>query len=308
MRRTVLACALIASTAACSTMEPAEAPPIEPTFTYAPPALLQYVRTEKRVVEIAAVGTPAQSIDDEELRWVVDAHRLNTSTIVEQTLAHVTWKHDGETIVDGAPAVPVTAQLVLDTSGRLTDVRGLEGSSEAIAKLAPPEVARLVGAIFSPQNLRATIELRHEELAGAVAGHPARVGASYRIDAPKNEIVRRRDVDIDREEPCDHTTCMLVHVRAQMNPKVLSAAAEVMVRAYAYSRGAGVTGLKVRSAEAFTDGLMRVEPSTMIVHGATFGETGRAVIGGLREPVVVDMRGRTTYAFEYGPHAAVAAR
>src|SRR5262249_54037187 len=89
---------------ACSTAMP-EPPPLvpassaaPPTFTWAPPAHMRFARTERRSVEMAIVGTDARSVDEEVLRWNVDAHRLNTTTIVDQELSHVTLRHNGRTL------------------------------------------------------------------------------------------------------------------------------------------------------------------------------------------------------------------
>lgn len=307
--------------AACSTSMP-EPPPLvpaaadaPPTFTFAPPAHERFVRTERRSVEMAIVGTNARSADEEVLRWNVDAHRLNTSSIVDQELAHVTLRHNGRTIVDGAPPLhAVTAQLVLDVSGNLQDVRGLDGAPDAIASMASPDDAPLVKAIFSTQNLRATIAMRHDEIYGALTGgRPATAGASWTALAKPQHGIESREVTVERIEPCGsgrRESCARVAIDLTLDPRIAENAAVSMVQSWVRSQGGDTRALHAKSGASSEQGSIWIEPATMVVHGASFVETGRALVTGAKgrngAPREVEIRGTTEYTYDYASEAVSA--
>src|SRR5882672_1082187 len=142
------AASLLLRASACSTSDVQEtarsgSAEMQPaSFTFAPPDGTRGVRTEHRRYEVSLVGTPLRNLEEQELRWNIEAKHSGDQYTVNQELAHVTMKHDGETLVDrDVKPGAVTAELVIDRAGNLVDVRGLEGTSKTLQSLVAPDAS-----------------------------------------------------------------------------------------------------------------------------------------------------------------------
>jgi hypothetical protein len=276
------------------------------SFTFAPPDGTHGVRTDHRRYEAALVGTPLRNLREQELRWNIDAKRSGDQFIVSQELAHVTMKHDEETLVDrDVKSGAVVAQLIIDKAGNLVDVRGLEGTSKTLQSLFEPRAGSERWKTeeserdFSPQNLKALIATRYEETLGEIVGRPTKVGSSWTTQGREGGPVISRTITVEKTEPCGQMVCSRLQAVYKMNPKAMLRAAEEIVGAYARWSGQAPSKLNVQAAMYSMQGMLLTEPATMINHAASLDESGKVLFEGPKQQMEIDLKGKIDISFEY---------
>ena len=219
--------ALLLGVAACSMSDEQESSrsasaEMQPeSFTFAPPDGMRGVRTEHRRYEVSLVGAPLRNLEERELRWNIESRHTGDQFTVSQELAHVTIKHDGETVIDKdlAPGA-VVAQLIVDKAGNLVDVRGLEGESKALQALAASDPGRATERALSPQTLKALVATRYQTI-GDVVGRPTKAGTSWTAQGRPGGPILARTVTVDKMEPCGPMMCADLQAIYKLNPRMM---------------------------------------------------------------------------------------
>lgn len=275
------------------------------SFTFAPPDGTHGVRTDHRRYEVSLVGTPLRNLKEQELRWNVDAKRSGDQFIVSQELAHVTMKHDEETLVDhDVKPGAVVAELIIDKAGNLVDVRGLEGTSKTLQSLFEPASASESGKTeseraFSPQNLKALVATRYEETLGEIVGRPTKVGSTWTTRGREGGPVISRTITVEKTEPCGPMVCSRLEAVYKMNPTAMLSAAEEIVGAYARWAGQAPSKLNIQAAMYTMQGMLLTAPATMINHAASLDESGKILFEGPKKQMEIDLKGKVDINFEY---------
>jgi hypothetical protein len=303
--------ALALGAAACSASDEEEsarsgATEMQPeTFTFAPPDGTRGVRTESHRYEASLVGAPLRNLEERELRWNVETKRNGDQFVVTQALAHVTVKHDGETLLDKdvKPGV-VVAQLLIDKAGNLVDVRGLEGASKPLEELFTPGARPEATREFSPQSLKAFVATRYEETLGDIVGRPTKVGTSWTTQGRSGGPVISRTVTVQKTEPCGAATCARLQAIYKLNPRMMLSIADDIVAEYARMIGRAPSKVDVQTAMYSMQGALLTEPATMLSHGASLDETGKILFEGPKKQMEIDLQGKTEISFEYAKPVA----
>jgi hypothetical protein len=291
------------------TARPASAEMQPQSFTFAPPDGASGVRTDRRRYEVSLVGTPLRNLEEQELRWNVQSKHTGDEFTVKQELAHVTMKHDGETVVD-ADVDPgaVVAQIIIDKAGNLVDVRGLDGTSKMLPALATPGTRPEAARALSSQSLKALVATRYEQTLGDVVGRPTKVGSSWTTPGRSGGPVISRTVTVEKIEPCGPTMCASLEAVYKLNPRTMLSTAEEIVADYARWAGKTPSKMNVQAAMYSMEGTLLTEPATMMNHGATLDESGKILFEGPKHQMEIDLVGKTDVSFEYTkPVASVAA-
>lgn len=247
------------------------------SFTFAPPDGMRGVRTESHRYEATLVGAPLRNLEERELRWNVESKRNGDQFVVSQELAHVTMKHDGETLLDkDVKPGAVVAQLLIDKAGNLVDVRGLEGASKPLLELLPPDARPEATRELSPQSLKALVATRYEETLGDIVGRPTKAGTSWTTQGRSGGPVVSRTVTVQKMEPCGATMCAPLQAIDKLNPRMMLSIADDVVAEYARMVGKAPSKVDVQTAMYSMQGTLLTEPATMMNHGASLDETGRS--------------------------------
>ncbi len=309
---------LLLGTAACSSsdeeqnVKSASAEMQPEIFTYAPPDGTKGVRTVNRRFEASLVGAPLRSLQEKELRWNVETKRTGDEYTMTQELAHVTLKHDGETLVDkDLKPGSVVAQLIIDKAGNLVDVRGLEGTAKALQALLDTKNSKndtTAQRDLSPQNLRTLVTTQYEETLGDIVGRPTKVGTSWTTQGRTGGPVVARTVGVEKTEPCGDMTCARLHAVYKLNPKAMLTIADDVIAKYAHMVGHAPSKMDMQAATYTMQGTLLIEPATMINHEASLEETGKITFEDRRKPMEIDLQGKIDVTFEYAkPQSSVPA-
>ena len=199
-------------------------------FTFAPPVGTRFVRTEKRGYQSSLVGVPSGRREEQELRWQVDVGKAGDQYIVRQNLQHVTMKLNGATVIDGdlAPDA-ITARLAIDRNGNLTDVHGLENTSQTLRAIAHATMDDADERAVSPAGLKALVAMRYNVLTGDFVGRPSTVGSSWTSPGRPNTGVVSKTLTVERMEPCGKAQCARVRADIKLDaPMVFDNAAELV--------------------------------------------------------------------------------
>jgi hypothetical protein len=275
------------------------------SFTFAPPDGTHGVRTDHRRYEVSLVGTPLRNLREQELRWNIDANRSGDQFIVSQELAHVTMKHDEETLVDrDVKSGAVVAQLIIDKAGNLVDVRGLEGTAKTLQSLfdsgVDSESGKMAGErAFSPQDLKALVATRYEETLGEIVGRPTKVGSTWTTQGREGGPVISRTITVEKTEACGSMVCSRLEAVYKMNPKAMLSSAQEIVGAYARWAGQAPSKLSIQAAMYSMQGMLLTEPATMINHAASLDESGKILFEGPKRQMEIDLKGKVDVNFEY---------
>jgi hypothetical protein len=298
--------------AACSTDEGAKSGSAEmqpQVFTYAPPDGTKGVRIDHRRYEVTLVGTPLRNLEEDELRWNIEAQHSGEEYVMTQELAHVTMKHDGAVMVDrDVTPGAIKAQLVIDKGGNLIDVRGLNGTSKTLASLFTNSTRPAAERVFSTQNVRALIATRYEETLGDVVGRPTKIGSSWTTQGGPNHAVVSRTLTVAKTEPCGSMLCTQLKATYTLDPQVMITLAREVVHDYArdYARWSGEapTKLNTQAAMYSMQGSLTTEAATMVNHGASLDESGKVMFTGPKRQMEIDLQGKTDITFEYAQPSA----
>jgi hypothetical protein len=274
-------------------------------FTFAPPDGARGVRIEHRRYEASLVGTPLRNLEDDELRWNLESKRTGDGFTVHQELAHVTMKHDGETVVDkDVKPGAVAADLIIDKAGNLVDVHGLEGASKGVQSLLAPDAPPTEERAFSTQSLRALIATRYEQTLGDVVGRPTKTGTSWTTQGRPGGPVISRTVTVEKTQPCGPMMCAELQAVYKLNPRALLTAADDLVSDYARLDGRAPSKMKVQAAMYSMQGTLLTETATMISHGASLDETGKVLFEGPKGPMEIDLSGKTEISLQPAPRVS----
>jgi hypothetical protein len=306
----VAATAGLGASAACSKEEapPASAASVETqTFRFAPPDGTEYVRTDKRTEEVAIVGMPLRRVEEEELKWRVGVDRKGDDYRVRQDLVFLTYTRDGQTVAKGNVEKDISAELVIDKNGNLTDVKGLDKTAESLKSLVAPGKEQEAEQIITPAALAYLIASRYKLLFGDIIGKDATPGASWTIKSPPGSFVAARTVKVIHHEPCGEATCALMQVDFQLDPQIVSQRALKMVGSRVATLGGDPSKVSMQHASYGMSGSMLVEPATMLSHGASLAEAGIVKVADPdKNEITVEIKGKTEISYSYTGAAAAA--
>ena len=277
------------------------------TFQFAPPEGLQYVRADRRRRETAIVGTPLRRLVEEEFTWNIGIERRGDAYHVNQVLTSVNYSHDGRTVAKGKAPKGISAELVLDESGNLKEVNGLEKAAEVLRTSAMPGEEKEAARVFTPDFLERVITARYKMLFGDVIGHTASPGSTWTVTNPAGSVFASKTVTVTGQETCDATICARLKVEFKMNPEEASDAAADMVKSRVSASGGDPTKVTVRDASYGMNGSMLIDPATTLNHGTTLNEGGTVtVVDPDQKALTVEVRGTTEYSYSYasGPGAS----
>jgi hypothetical protein len=270
------------------------------TFKFAPPDGTHGIRTEHRRYEVALIGTPLRDLEEEELRWNIDAKHTGDGFTVNQELAHVMLKHNGETVVDrDVDPGAIAAQLVIDKAGNLVDVRGLDDAPKALKALVPSENGPAAERMFSKQNLRALVATRYEETLGDVVGRPTKTGSSWTTEGRPGSAIVSKTITVQQTEPCGTQMCAHLQASYKLDPRTMINLASEVVHDYGRWAGQGASKLNVQAAMYSMEGSLITEPATMINHEASLDESGKVLFAAPKHQMEIDLTGKTDISFEY---------
>lgn len=276
------------------------------TFTFAPPDGTTFVRTEHRTYEVSVAGTPITRREESELRWRVTTARSGDEYLIDQELQHVTVKHDDKTVLDGdLKAGAISAQLVVDHSGNLVDVRGLKDTSETLKSMAGPNLDKEDAQMISPDGLKDMVATRYQALTGDIVGHPATQGSTWTLQGRQGSGILSRTITVEGMETCDSSQCARLREDVKVDPQALNDLGNELIKEYREEMGAsGDQKVHAENAMSNMTATLVVEPSTMLAHDATLAETGQLTFSGPKRSMQVNMRGTTQFKYDYGGKVA----
>jgi hypothetical protein len=268
---------LLLATSACGPKEAAKAPEASQTaaFQYAPRLGSKFRHVMTRAVELAVVGTPFRQLEEWAITWDVSLSAENNATLMRGELAGLELKVNGVQILRGDEVTPKKAfvEILLDSSGKVIDVRRADTITDAIVSVSRPESADVVRAAFNPEALRYHFAGLVSERTEGLMGRPANAGASWQIEAEPNAPgMATRTLRVGDVEPCGAFSCVKVARETRIAPEIVWAAAKHDVEEYVKSQGGDPTKVTLAKADIQLTDEMVVEPATMQFHGASFLE------------------------------------
>lgn len=296
---------------ACSKEEPPAASPMSATpsetFRFAPPDGTEYVRTDRRSEEVAIVGVPLRRVDDEELRWQVAVARKGSDYRVKQDLVYISLARDGQTLAKGKVREGISAELVIDQNGNLTDVQGLDKTADTLQSLAAPGQEAAAEQLITPEALAYIVASRYKLMFGDTIGRPATPGATWTINGPAGSFVASRTVTVTGQEKCDNATCARLQVDFKLDPRVVADRAVKLVKERVLAAGGDPSKVTLRQASYGMSGSMLIESATMLSHGAMLAESGTVTVADpTGAELAVAIKGTTELSYSYSkvPEAA----
>lgn len=296
-----------------SVTPPAESPALTSaatqTFRFAPPDGTRFTRHDRRREERAIVGTPVRAVQEDELQWKVAIDKKDDGYHIRQDLVRIALKRDGAVLAEGKVESGISAELVIDRAGNLTEVKGLDKTAEHLRDLAAPGMQAAVERTLTPDYLTAVVANRYRLLFGETVGRQATPGSSWTVTNPPGSFVASRKVTVERMEPCGSATCARMRVDFNVDSRIMAGTAVSLVKERVQSIGGDPSKVTVRSASYGMSGAMLTEPATMLSHGASFLETGRVtLLDHSQEQVTVEVKGTTEIAYAYEPSTVAALR
>jgi hypothetical protein len=297
---TVSACSKQPTQASAANVTAAQAQ-AQATFRFAPPEGTNFVRYDQRREELSIQGSPLRSLAEEELRWNVQIHKSGENYLVDQTLAHASFKHDGQVLAAGDVQRKIAAQLLIDPQGNLRAVRGMDQTAATLEEMAAPDQKAAVHQLLTAKYLTDLVSTRYQMFFGDTIGHGAAPGASWTVQHAPGSMLESRKVTVERYEQCDDKQCARLRVDFNVNPQVLADTAVALVKAKLTAAGGDTSKIAVRRASYGLSGAMLVEPNTMLSHGTSLAEHGTVTIAGAKnEEIVVEKTGSLVVTYAYG--------
>jgi hypothetical protein len=310
-RSFVVLAALGAATVACT--EPKGAADLTSasigSFTFAPPPDATFTRVEQCRIDYALVGAAMRRSEVRELRWRVAVENSDDGYLITQNLTHLVQKLDGATRVDlDVPPDLLTARLTIDGTGNLTDIRGLEDTSGALAWLAGAQGRPVDASIkrsLDPNALKRLIAMRYDILVGHLIGHSAAPGSSWSVTAVPGRALVSTKYSVKKLKPCDQQQCATIEAKVHLDPSVLRAEAQEIVMQRVRALGGDPANVRIKSAKDSMSGTLNVEPSTLLVHDASLDEKGLVVVGLSDDTATISVTGRTRVSYDYTAEPAL---
>lgn len=300
-----LALAILLSTAACGskqTAAPSSAKQEVPTFRYAPRIGSQFRHVMTRERGVAIVGTPLRQLEQWKITWWVTLSEENGATLMHADLKGLEFAVNGAQVLVGNEVLATNAfvEILIDSFGRVIDVRRTETLTEAIVSVARPEAAAAVRGSFDPQMLRYHFASLVEERTHDIVGRPAHDGATWEIEAdPAYPGVTTRKLEVKGSEPCGPVTCLIVERRTHVAPQIVWEAARSEVSSYVQSQGGDPAQLELQGANVELSDVLFVEPDTLQFHGAVFSQNATITVATPSGPLTVLTELRRTSSYEF---------
>jgi hypothetical protein len=268
-------------------------------FNYAPTLNAPYHETMQRYEEMSIPGTPVRDAE----RWTLDWDVVNgqESNLYKRTMKLVGLKLNvnGADQLRGDEIKPagVTLQVLTDKDSNVTDVRGTEAMSNAIAGLGTPEAQPVLKRIFSPERLKALVVLRTIEQHADFVGHPAAVGSTWTAADPGGGATTQ--VKVVSESPCGKAKCVKVERTYDVDRNELFAEVSERVAAYVRSQGADPSQIKLVGLDVKLQDSLVIDPATMDYYGANLGQDATLHVAGPNGELPVALKIERTSDYKY---------
>lgn len=243
------------------------------TFQYAPRIGSKFRHIMTRAEESSIVGTPLRQLEEWTITWNVELTTENEATLMRAELAGLALSVNGATVLNGDEVAAKKAfiEILLDSQGRVIDVRRTDTLTDAIVSVSNPESAPIVRAIFEPNGLRYHFAGLVAERVVDLQGKPATVGSSWQVEsAPDAPGAATRTLRVMASEPCGAFSCVKVDRETRVAPEIVWEAARQRVADYVKSQGGDPEKIQLAKANIELKDEMLVEPATLQFHGASF--------------------------------------
>ncbi len=251
------------------------------TFRYAPRIGSKFRHVMTRVQEVTIVGTPLRQVEEWKLTWDVALSAEQDAVLMHATLAALELSVNGAVVLRGdeVTARQAFVEVLLDSTGRVIDVRRTQTLTDAIVSVARPEAAEVVRASFNPEGLRYHFANLVAERSADLLGRPATVGSSWEIDAaPDAPGAATRTLRVTAAEACGAFSCVKVARETRVAPEIVWESAKWNVTSYVASQGGDPALVKLENADIELVDEMVVEPGTLQFHGATFKQSATITV------------------------------
>jgi hypothetical protein len=271
-------------------------------FQYAPRIGSKFRHVMTRAEELTIVGTPLRQLEEWTITWDVTLSSENNATLMRGELAALALSVNGAKVLAGDEVAPKKAfvEILLDSEGKVIDVRRTETLTDAIVSVANPEAAPVVRAIFDAEGLRYHFAGLVAERAADLRGRPTKVGASWQIDAaPEAPGAATRTLRIVDEEPCGAFSCVKVARETRILPELVWAAAKNDVAAYVKEKGGDPEKIELAKVDVELVDEMVVEPATLQFHAASFLQSSTLTVASPAGELTVKSSLKRTSSYEF---------
>jgi len=272
----------------------------EGVFALDPEAKASFERVTTFRSEISVPGTDFKQAEERIITVAAKASQENGNIRLEHQYKNLTLRLSG--VVNGEVSGEidgVTLVGIISPKGELLQVEGLDTLQAALTELAGPEQAELAKQMFTAENLKLYFLGRYDTMVSDLLGHPTTPGSSWQVELGGDPLVTRRNLKVEREEPCGAASCRRVTADYGINADAVSAMAHALFSAVAVSDTGEVTPIDVVSSEFRIQDSVLVEPDTLHYHDASFVEEGRAKLSVGGQPQDIVIRRSRTMAYNY---------
>ncbi len=263
--------------------------------------------TDRRSYDASVSGTPIRTHEEQTLRWKLRTTRQGRSVIVDEELAHVMLKHGGATLVDrDVEPGAVAGEFIVDRTGAVSDVTGLEGAPAALRLQPGSDAATYAEEVLAAPRLRGLIAARYYQTIADIGGRPAGAGATWSTDwerSPGHGLspVTTRTVTVEGPEGCGSTTCTRLRTSYKLAPRLLADEVSAILDFYAQTQGAPVFKPVLKGATYSMNGMVLTDPVTLVSRQAALTETGGIRIASGERQFQVKVAAKSQVIFEPAP-------
>jgi hypothetical protein len=272
------------------------------TFKFSPRLGSKFRHVMTRAQELTIVGTPLRQMEEWKLTWDIELSAEQDAVLMRATMASLALSVNGAEVLRGDEVTSKQAfvEILVDSSGKVIDVRRTQTLTDAIVSVARPEAAEVVRAVFHPEALRYHFAGLVAERLADLTGRPAKVGSSWQIDAaPDAPGAATRTLRVTAAEACGAFNCVKVASETKIAPEVVWESAKAQVANYVSSRGGDPAAVQLGNAEVELVDEVLVEPATLQFHGATFSQAATITVQAPEGQLTVKSSLKRTSTYEF---------
>lgn len=294
--------------------KPKPAPPdpaaqLAGTFTFEPRLGTAFRHTLQRVDEFEIIGSPVREKEESELV-------LNVTITPENNLYRYTLRPASFSVMlNGAPVFDAPggradlsasgAEVVLLINGEaiVTEIRGADTVTKAMADLAPVERREAVAQMYSPRAIEQLLVERVVERTADLIGNHSNLGNSWgtpvRTRSGSEPLAKK--VEVVRAADCAAPRCVVVSRRFDIDENLVWQAAEAKVKNFVTSQGGDPNVVRLAKADVKLEDELVVDPRTLEFYGARFEQTATITAQGPSGNITARRSSVRTSSYDYGP-------